>query len=99
LFLIDVDRFKKINDSLGHQAGDNVLIAVAQRLKNALPDRCVVGRISGDEFVILDPGTRGASDAMIVADKILESFNEPLSLRQGDVFVSTSIGVANFYKC
>jgi diguanylate cyclase (GGDEF)-like protein len=87
VLFIDVDRFK-----------DNVLIAVAQRLKNALPDRCVVGRISGDEFVILDPGTRGASDAMIVADKILESFNEPLSLRQGDVFVSTSIGVATFHK-
>jgi diguanylate cyclase (GGDEF)-like protein len=98
VLFIDVDRFKNINDSLGHQAGDNVLIAVAQRLKNALPDRCVVGRISGDEFVILDPGTRGASDAMIVADKILESFNEPLSLRQGDVFVSTSIGVATFQK-
>jgi diguanylate cyclase (GGDEF)-like protein len=98
VLFIDVDRFKNINDSLGHQAGDNVLIAVAQRLKNALPDRCVVGRISGDEFVILDPGTRGPSDAMIVADKILESFNEPLSLRQGDVFVSTSIGVATFQK-
>ncbi len=98
VLFIDVDRFKNINDSLGHQAGDNVLIAVAQRLKNALPERCVVGRISGDEFVILDPGTRGASDAMIVADKILESFNEPLSLRQGDVFVSTSIGVATFHK-
>ena len=98
VLFIDVDRFKNINDSLGHQAGDNVLIAVAQRLKNALPERCVVGRISGDEFVILDPGTRGASDAMMVADKILESFNEPLSLRQGDVFVSTSIGVATFQK-
>ena len=98
VLFIDVDRFKNINDSLGHQAGDNVLIAVAQRLKNALPERCVVGRISGDEFVILDPGTRGASDAMIVADKILESFNEPLSLRQGDVFVSTSIGVATFQR-
>jgi diguanylate cyclase (GGDEF)-like protein len=98
VLFIDVDRFKNINDSLGHQAGDNVLIAVAQRLRNALPDRCVVGRISGDEFVILDPGTRGASDAMIVADKILESFNEPLSLRQGDVFVSTSIGVATYQK-
>jgi diguanylate cyclase (GGDEF)-like protein len=98
VLFIDVDRFKNINDSLGHQAGDNVLIAVSQRLKNALPERCVVGRISGDEFVILDPGTRGTSDAMIVADKILESFNEPLSLRQGDVFVSTSIGVATFHK-
>jgi len=98
VLFIDVDRFKNINDSLGHQAGDNVLVAVAQRLRNALPQRCIVGRISGDEFVILDPGTRGTSDAMIVADTILNSFNEPLSLRQGDVFVSTSIGVATFQK-
>ena len=98
VLFIDVDRFKNINDSLGHQAGDNVLVAVAPRLRNALPQRCIVGRISGDEFVILDPGTRGASDAMIVADTILNSFNEPLSLRQGDVFVSTSIGVATFQK-
>ena len=98
VLFIDVDRFKNINDSLGHQAGDNVLVAVAQRLRNALPQRCIVGRISGDEFVILDPGTRGSSDAMIVADTILNSFNEPLSLRQGDVFVSTSIGVATFQK-
>ena len=98
VLFIDVDRFKNINDSLGHHAGDSVLVAVAQRLQNALPQRCIVGRISGDEFVILDPGTRGASDAMIVADTILNSFNEPLSLRQGDVFVSTSIGVATFHK-
>jgi len=96
VLFIDVDRFKNINDSLGHQAGDDVLIAVSQRLGHALPDRCVVGRISGDEFVILDPGTRGTSDAMLIADTILESFNEPLSLRQGDVFVSTSIGVATY---
>lgn len=98
VLFIDVDRFKNINDSLGHQAGDDVLIAVSQRLGNALPDRCIVGRISGDEFVILDPGTRGTSDAMLIADTILESFNEPLSLRQGDVFVSTSIGVATYKK-
>ncbi len=96
VLFIDVDRFKNINDSLGHQAGDNVLVAVAQRLQNALPERCIVGRISGDEFVILDAFNRSASDAMLLADRILEAFYEPLSLRQGDVFVSASIGVASF---
>lgn len=96
VLFIDVDRFKNINDSLGHQAGDNVLVAVAQRLQYALPQRCVVGRISGDEFVILDAFNRNSSDAMLLADRILEAFHEPLSLRQGDVFVSASIGVANF---
>lgn len=96
VLFIDVDRFKNINDSLGHQAGDNVLVAVAQRLKYALPQRCIVGRISGDEFVILDASNRSTSDAMLLADRILEAFYEPLSLRQGDVFVSASIGVASF---
>ena len=96
VLFIDVDRFKNINDSLGHQAGDNVLIAVGQRLNHALPQRCIVGRISGDEFVILDPANRSATDAMLLADRILEAFHEPLSLRQGDVFVSASIGVASY---
>ena len=93
---IDVDRFKNINDSLGHSAGDDVLIAVAQRLRVALHDNCVVGRISGDEFVVLDAATKTASEAVLLADRVLESFHEPLSLRQGDVFVSASIGVAVF---
>ena len=96
VLFIDVDRFKNINDSLGHQAGDDVLVAVAQRLRNALPSHCVVGRISGDEFVVLDSETRSPSDAMLIADAILDCFHEPLSLRQGDVFVSASVGVATY---
>ena len=96
VLFIDVDRFKNINDSLGHQAGDDVLVAVAQRLRNALPSHCVVGRISGDEFVVLDGDTRSQSEAMMIADTILDCFHEPLSLRQGDVFVSASVGVATY---
>jgi len=94
VLFIDVDRFKNINDSLGHSAGDDVLIAVAQRLRVALPQRCIVGRISGDEFVVLDAESKNQSDALLLADSILESFHEPLALRQGDVFVSASVGVA-----
>ena len=95
VLFIDVDRFKNINDSLGHGAGDDVLIAVAQRLRNAVPDHALVGRISGDEFVVLDPFITSAGDAMSLADRVLDGFREPLSLKQGDVFVSTSIGVAS----
>lgn len=94
VLFVDVDRFKNINDSLGHSAGDDVLVSVAQRLRVALPERCIVGRISGDEFVVLDAKSRNQSDAVLLADMVLESFHEPLSLRQGDVFVSASIGVA-----
>ena len=94
VLFIDVDRFKNINDSLGHQAGDDILIAVSARLSHALPDRCIVGRISGDEFVVLDPDNRDTAEAMVLADRILACFHEPLAARQGDVFVSASIGVA-----
>ncbi|MFZ9919139.1 MAG: putative bifunctional diguanylate cyclase/phosphodiesterase [Ilumatobacteraceae bacterium] len=96
VLFIDVDRFKNINDSLGHAAGDDVLIAVAERLRVVLPTRCVVGRIAGDEFVVLDPQTAGPNESMVLADRVLESFHEPLSLRQGDVFVSASIGVSTY---
>ncbi len=91
---IDVDRFKNINDSLGHSAGDDVLVAVAQRLTNAVPPSAIVGRISGDEFVVLEPNSISDIEAMKTAERILECFREPLALRQGDVFVSASIGVA-----
>lgn len=96
VLFIDVDRFKNINDSLGHSAGDDVLVSVAQRLRVALPERCIVGRISGDEFVVLDAKSKNQGDAVLLADMVLESFHEPLALRQGDVFVSASIGVAVF---
>ena len=96
VLFIDVDRFKNINDSLGHAAGDDVLMAVAERLRLVLPSHCVVGRIAGDEFVVLDPRANGQNDAMLLADRVLESFHEPLALPQGDVFVSASIGVSTY---
>ena len=69
-------------------------MAVAQRLTNAVPPSAIVGRISGDEFVVLEPNSIGDIEAMKTAERILECFREPLALKQGDVFVSASIGVA-----
>jgi diguanylate cyclase (GGDEF)-like protein len=94
VLFIDVDRFKNINDSLGHSAGDDVLLEVARRLVAAVPAHASVGRISGDEFVILDPHTETATQAVVLAEHVLDSLREPLGLRQGDMFVSVSIGVA-----
>ena len=94
VLFIDVDRFKNINDSLGHSAGDDVLLEVARRLVAAVPAHASVGRISGDEFVILDPHTETATQAVVLAELVLDSLREPLGLRQGDMFVSVSIGVA-----
>ena len=73
-----------------------MLVAVADRLRVVLPKHCVVGRIAGDEFVVLDPRSTSINDAMMLADLVLESFHEPLALRQGDVFVSASIGVSTY---
>ena len=94
VLFVDVDRFKNINDSLGHGAGDEVLVAVAKRLHNTIPDGTHVGRMSGDEFVILDPRVVDTADSVRLADRVLAAFHEPLQVRQGDVFVSASIGVA-----
>ena len=69
VLFIDVDRFKTINDSLGHSAGDTVLLEVAGRLLAAVPPHASVGRISGDEFVVLDPTTETATQAVVLAER------------------------------
>ena len=94
LFFVDLDRFKNINDSLGHAAGDEVLVTVARRLINAVPEGATVARFSGDEYVVLDTTAKSTGGAMAVAERLLAVFREPLALSQGDVFVTASIGVA-----
>ena len=95
LFFVDLDRFKNINDSLGHAAGDEVLVAVARRLVIAVPDGAMVARLSGDEYVVLDAGAPSSGAALALAERLLAIFREPLALSQGDVFVTASIGVAS----
>ena len=95
VLFIDVDRFKNINDSLGHAAGDEVLVTVAHRLVEALPQTASVCRISGDEFVVLAPDTRNQGEAIALAERVLDVFREPLPLRQGDLFITASVGVAS----
>ncbi len=95
LYFVDLDRFKNINDSLGHAAGDEVLVTVARRLVNAVPDGAMVARLSGDEYVVLDPTAKSAGSALVLAERMLAVFREPLALSQGDVFVTASIGVAS----
>ncbi|HUC32222.1 MAG TPA: EAL domain-containing protein, partial [Ilumatobacteraceae bacterium] len=94
LFFVDLDRFKNINDSLGHAAGDEVLIKVAKRLIDTVPESATVARMSGDEYVVLDPASRSQGASMALAERMLAVFREPLQLSQGDVFVTASIGVA-----
>ncbi len=94
VLFIDVDRFKNINDSLGHSIGDDVLMHVASRLLTNVGGTATVARISGDEFVVLDPSTESPTQSVVLAEKILDAFREPVSTPEGDMFVTASIGVA-----
>ena len=95
LFLFDIDRFRNINDSLGHAAGDEVLQVVASRLTLAAESiGATVARPSGDEFLVLDPTPTSPGQALAHAELLHSVFSEPMSIRHGAVFVTASVGVA-----
>ncbi|WP_290872382.1 EAL domain-containing protein [Aquabacterium sp.] len=94
MMFLDLDRFKKINDSLGHHIGDNVLIEVARRLRAAMRTSDVVARLGGDEFVILLPRISEEADGLHVAEKVIEAFAEPLRVGPHELRVTPSIGLA-----
>ncbi|HEX7130676.1 MAG TPA: diguanylate cyclase [Rhodanobacteraceae bacterium] len=97
LLYIDLDRFKPVNDTLGHDAGDRLLHEVAQRIKNCVRETDTVGRMGGDEFVVLLTGAIAPRQAQIVADKILASLRRPFELQGVPLSVSASIGVAIYH--
>ncbi len=96
LILLDIDRFKSINDTLGHKAGDSLLQAVAERILVSAPTATLVAHTSGDEFAILLENLASTSTAGQVADNILRAFREPVHLDGFEVFVSLSIGLSHF---
>jgi diguanylate cyclase (GGDEF)-like protein/PAS domain S-box-containing protein len=96
VLFLDLDRFKHINDSLGHPVGDLLLKSIALRLKENLRDIDTVARLGGDEFIILLPGLQHSSDAEAVATKVLHSFSAPFQAGEHEFFMSTSIGTALF---
>ncbi len=96
VMLLDLDRFKTINDTLGHAMGDKVLKAVAQRLRASLRAEDTVARVGGDEFPILLPGVRQVDDAVKVAEKIVETLRPPLDLDGHRLYATASVGLALF---
>ncbi|MBL8258447.1 MAG: PAS domain S-box protein [Candidatus Competibacteraceae bacterium] len=94
LLFLDLDRFKIVNDSLGHAVGDGLLRAVAERLGHHVRGSDTVGRLGGDEFVILLTAIRDASDVARIASKLLESMAEPWRVNGYVLNVSTSIGIS-----
>jgi len=96
LLFIDLDRFKMINDTLGHDAGDELLRNVAQRIKNVIREGDFAARLGGDEFTVIIEGITAISNAGIVAQKILQAMAAPFTLNGKKVIVSSSIGVATY---
>ncbi|MBN1094239.1 sensor domain-containing diguanylate cyclase [Blastococcus sp. TML/M2B] len=90
----DLDRFKQVNDALGHAAGDELLRQVAARLRAAIRPCDTVGRLSGDEFAIILPGLDDEADAHGLAARVVDCFAEPFRLEGREVAVGTSVGVA-----
>ena len=94
VLFIDLDRFKVVNDSLGHGTGDELLIEVAKRLTAVVRPGDMVSRLGGDEFTILLENLASDDGATMVADRLLQSLNEPLQLGSYEVRVGASIGIA-----
>jgi diguanylate cyclase len=94
LMFLDLDRFKIVNDSLGHQAGDEVLQEVARRIRSRVRHDDTVSRIGGDEFVVLVFRIDRPDDAAIVAQKLLEAFEAPIRVHGAEIMSSVSIGIS-----
>jgi len=93
---LDLDGFKPVNDRLGHEAGDQLLIEVALRIKNALREGDTIARLGGDEFVFLLLGLEKVEDCETTLHRLLEVISEPVSLKNQAVSVSASIGISIF---
>ncbi|MEM6614932.1 MAG: EAL domain-containing protein [Pseudomonadota bacterium] len=93
LFLLDIDRFKDVNDAMGHKVGDNLIRAIAERLSNLLKSGSSIARLGGDEFAIIIPDLQGIEDANLEIARIFDAFELPFPLDETELHVHTSIGV------
>jgi len=96
LLFIDMDNFKKVNDTIGHQAGDELLKAVGRRLSSCLRAKDFIARLSGDEFAILLTGIDQNGDVSIIIDRIQKKINQSFKIGESDIELSVSMGIA-FY--
>lgn len=96
VLFLDLDYFKTINDSLGHDVGDEVLKTISQNIQSCIRDSDVFARLAGDEFALLLPKVRSPQDACVVAQKILNKMQAPIKVGEHELFASVSMGVSFF---
>jgi len=94
VLFLDLDDFKKVNDSLGHEMGDNILIKSANRLNQVVQKEDTVGRFGGDEFIILLPEISNNDHALMTAENLLRAFQEPFKINGRELMITLSIGIA-----
>ena len=94
VLFMDMDRFKVVNDTIGHRIGDSLLIGVAKRLNSVVSDQEVVARLGGDEFAIIVPRMEGHAQVEELAKQIVEVVAEPFELDRHRIRTSVSIGIA-----
>lgn len=94
LLFLDLDGFKNINDTIGHDAGDMLLQIVAERLRNAVRTTDMVARLGGDEFVLLITDVKKSEDVAVIANKILENVLQAIVIKSHEIYITTSIGIS-----
>jgi len=98
ILYLDIDRFKEVNDTLGHAVGDQLLLSVSQRINDVIGDGDTVARLGGDEFAILLVRSKHSDDVTELTARLLQTIGEPFNIRGHDVVTSTSIGISTFPK-
>ena len=93
VLFIDIDNFKVINDSLGHDAGDQLLQSMSERLRSVVRDRDMLGRFGGDEFIVMLRDVSGSYDPFVVAEQLRAEIAQPLIIDDAELFVTASIGI------
>jgi len=96
VMFLDLDRFKVVNDSLGHDAGDQLLRVATSRIQRSVRESDMLFRMGGDEFTVLLESVRGPEETAVVAQRIIDAIAEPVQLQQHEIRVTTSIGMALF---
>lgn len=96
VMFVDLDRFKLINDSLGHQQGDHILKLVTSKIKEAISDEAVLARFGGDEFTMMLTGMNTENDALVLAKKVIDKLKEPIDYNEVEYFMTVGIGISIF---